>query len=631
MAVDDNAPAAAWLEVLGRRLRPSPLLLLCGQGALADAVADSLRRDGRRVRRMQAVDPAGSALRRVDILLLAGVTDIQRELARIADALQGARRRPRVLVLEDGREPLADAVRAAGLPVEILRLQRLAARVLLRRWPLHYACDPLFDQPVHLLLAGRTPLAEALLEQALRLGHYGDRPPTLTLLDDRPAAWRADVEARLPQAPAFSRLRFGPLDPPGPTSPPWLPDLPDRPNPPDLPAAVPVTGVFVLVEPPARGLQVAERLVATIASAHGVSPPVLLEVGDAELAGRLSDWDGQIIPFSYRRLALEAATLLDARDDRLARVVHAHYRDTTLAQGRDPAGEPSARPWETLAESYRDANRQQADHLWAKLAVTDCRAVPEELVESFAFAPSEVERLAMIEHARWAADRYLDGWQYAPERDNRRKHHPQLIPYAELSAPMKDLDRFAVRLVPTLLARSGLGLVRMLIVGMAPMSLAPAPGPAPVSAPEAASAPDPAPADTRLRPLFERVLRRLRARYPDRGLVIASTLADAPSRLLAQRALDAHDAGLILLCPWPLPALLAAQPDAAAQRAVLSLIERAERRVLLAGGQELQRWLDTRSQVQIDCTWAATAAAGKGQGKRVRVDPKRGLSWNFEY
>ena len=78
--------------------------------------------------------------------------------------------------------------------------------------------------------------------------------------------------------------------------------------------------------------------------------------------------------------------------------------------------------------------------------MTDCQAVPESQVESFAFAPVEVERLAVIEHGRWAADRWLDGWSYAPTRDNARKHHPQLIPYQQLSGPMKDLDRFAVRL-----------------------------------------------------------------------------------------------------------------------------------------------------------------------------------------
>ena len=131
----------------------------------------------------------------------------------------------------------------------------------------------------------------------------------------------------------------------------------------------------------------------------------------------MADWDGQVMPFSWLRDACQPEVLLDHQGDELARVIHDHYQDSIAAQGRDPSEEPAGRPWEALPASYRNANRHQADHLWAKLAVTDCRAVPEELVESFAFAPLEGERLAIIEHARWAADRYLDGWSLTLDLD----------------------------------------------------------------------------------------------------------------------------------------------------------------------------------------------------------------------
>ena len=183
--------------------------------------------------------------------------------------------------------------------------------------------------------------------------------------------------------------------------------------------------------------------------------------------GGIDDWDGQIVPVSWLDAACGAKALLDGSGDRLAQVIHDHYRDTTEAQGRDPALEPAGRPWALLDGSYRDASRYQADHLWAKLAATDCRTVPLAEAPAFAFAPLEVERLAEIEHRRWAADRYLNGWTYAAVRDNAQRHHPQLVPYADLSEPMKDLDRYVVRLVPTLLARSGRALVRGLIVGIA--------------------------------------------------------------------------------------------------------------------------------------------------------------------
>ncbi len=292
------------------------------------------------------------------------------------------------------------------------------------------------------------------------------------------------------------------------------------------------------------GLALARRLIEELAASQGVSPPVLLEVGAAEPGGGIEDWDGQIIPFDYQREACRAALLLDGAGDELARTIHEHYRDTIAAQGRDLTQEPAGQPWERLATSYRQANRHQADHVWAKLAVTDCRAVAEDLVEVFALTPLEVERLAIVEHARWAADRYLDGWSYGPVRDNARKLHPQLIPYAELSEAMKDLDRFAVRGLPTLAARLGLGIQRLLILGIHP------PGPA-------------CPSGKPLRRLATGLRERLRERYPDRALVIAATLADHRERDLVRELMEgAEGASLFLLLPHPLSHLLApAEPD----------------------------------------------------------------------
>ena len=216
----------------------------------------------------------------------------------------------------------------------------------------------------------------------------------------------------------------------------------------------------------ASGIALARTIASRLAADQGVAPPILLEIGDETPDGALADWDGQTFPASYLDEACRPEVLLDGQGDALAQTIHEHYTDSIAAQGRDPDREPAGRPWSRLTASYRDANRHQADHLGAKLAVMDCRAVPEERVDTFTFAPLEAERLAVIEHLRWAADRHLDGWSYAPVRDNARRHHPQLIPYPDLSEPMKDLDRFAVRGVPTLLARSGLGVVRMLILGI---------------------------------------------------------------------------------------------------------------------------------------------------------------------
>jgi hypothetical protein len=388
-----------------------------------------------------------------------------------------------------------------------------------------------------------------------------------------------------------------------------------------------VTQVVVCLEDPGLGLTTAQALRDAIARAQRVSPPILLEIGDAEPEGGLADWDGQIRPFSALALACDPGRLLDGSDDRLARAIHEHYQDSIAAQGRDLAREPAGQPWERLALSYREANRHQADHLWAKLALTDCRAVPEEAVEQFAFGPAQAERLAVVEHLRWAAGRYLDGWSYAPQRDNARKHHPQLIPYAELSDAMKDLDRFAVRGVPALLARSGLAVIRMLILGLE------SEGPPDAQGADAEGA-DAGPAPTALTRAADRVLERLLARYPDRSLVIAADLADPRARRVARRALERAAAGLFALHPRPIGDTLArVDPDGtrrAERRDLLWLVARAERHVALPGEGDLARWMAERAEIR----WhLGPAPAPQPEHARViHVPPGGGAPvWNFEY
>jgi hypothetical protein len=577
-------------------------IIVSGTGKLAHLVTEQLDAAGGRARRVDDLDAGGTLLRSARVLILA---DPGEDFGRLADRLRnlcGSRpsKRPtlRVILLHRGSpapslpEPDADA----PLTLESFDLQRQAARAILARWPLHTGMDPAFGQRVHLLIAGSAPPARALVLQALRLMHYGDLRPMLTLAHSDPDRLREEWLAEVPRVQQFCDLVFSTYDDP------------------TLSGTPPVTSAFVCEDPPQKGLETAQKLARLIAARQGASPLIHLETGEAEPKGDVGDWDGQILPFSWLREACRPQALIDGREDELARVIHQHYRDSIAAQGRDPAAEPAGRPWETLAASYRDANRQQADHLWAKLAVSDCRAVREDLVEYFAFSPLEAERLAVIEHARWAADRYLDGWTYAPVRDNARRHHPQLVPYTDLSDPMKDLDRFAVRLIPTLLARSGRGVVRMLIVGI------PEPG-------------DSAAAQGRIRHRVEsranQALERLARRYPDRSLVLAATLAGPASRLVVRRALERFEAGLFLLCPQALPETISAQPDERSRRDLLGLAAGAERRIHLRDPEELTEWFAQRAEILMLLGAANDMTEPR---KQVQLDSAGGrLEWTFEY
>jgi hypothetical protein len=53
------------------------------------------------------------------------------------------------------------------------------------------------------------------------------------------------------------------------------------------------------------------------------------------------------------------------------------------------------------------------------------------------------ERLAENAHDIWAVQRMAEGWRLGAKRDDARKEHPCLVPYAELPESEKDYDRKA--------------------------------------------------------------------------------------------------------------------------------------------------------------------------------------------
>ena len=68
---------------------------------------------------------------------------------------------------------------------------------------------------------------------------------------------------------------------------------------------------------------------------------------------------------------------------------------------------------------------------------TQAVTLPQELDEL-------VEQLAENIHDHWANQRIEDGWVYGPQRDDARKTHPDLVPYAALPEGEKEYDRTSV-------------------------------------------------------------------------------------------------------------------------------------------------------------------------------------------
>lgn len=51
------------------------------------------------------------------------------------------------------------------------------------------------------------------------------------------------------------------------------------------------------------------------------------------------------------------------------------------------------------------------------------------------------EKIARNVHEVWAKSRIDEGWRYGPERNDKLKTHPCLVPYDDLPEIEKDYDR----------------------------------------------------------------------------------------------------------------------------------------------------------------------------------------------
>lgn len=118
--------------------------------------------------------------------------------------------------------------------------------------------------------------------------------------------------------------------------------------------------------------------------------------------------------------------------ERLARDNHEAY----LA-GLDKEEQAKAPAWDALGESFKESNRwavlhrQIKQHIWEQTSEAD--------------RPAMLEHLTICEHQRWMGEKAMDGWRGGDQRDNTRRIHPDLLPFNDLSEPVKEKDRVQVR------------------------------------------------------------------------------------------------------------------------------------------------------------------------------------------
>ena len=144
----------------------------------------------------------------------------------------------------------------------------------------------------------------------------------------------------------------------------------------------------------------------------------------------------------------------------LAREIHNDY---IASQKRLGAPIHVAEDYDGLEPSFRYANLRQAMNMDKKLGRLGYAMVPADYDgEAVETLPSGIiEHYAILEHEDWVEGKLRFGWKYASERNDEKRLHDCLLPWAELPEHQREKDRAAARNVIKLSRLAGMKVIRL--------------------------------------------------------------------------------------------------------------------------------------------------------------------------
>jgi hypothetical protein len=145
----------------------------------------------------------------------------------------------------------------------------------------------------------------------------------------------------------------------------------------------------------------------------------------------------------------------------LAKALHQLYCDNIRAGDHEPLG---SLVWAELTESQRENNRETARALpsaFERLGYELQRSTgaPHAATK---LTRDEIERLAVVEHDRWARHKQAEGYVFGQPRcdDGHPLTHPDLVGWNKLDEHARAKDRIRISEAPRLLAEIGYEIVR---------------------------------------------------------------------------------------------------------------------------------------------------------------------------
>lgn len=158
---------------------------------------------------------------------------------------------------------------------------------------------------------------------------------------------------------------------------------------------------------------------------------------------------------------IRSSNVFLAQAERIAPILHQDYRDGLPAHEK---GGHYDVPYDALDEEGKAANVAAATRIAEILALAGFtlavgQATPDQEAKIRDFLENNKEFLAAAEHEGWMDQRRMEGWTYAPVRDNAAREHPLLVPYAELPEEQKEKDRRTILNYPKYARAAGFKIV----------------------------------------------------------------------------------------------------------------------------------------------------------------------------
>jgi hypothetical protein len=335
----------------------------------------------------------------------------------------------------------------------ILNVSDIGARLLMIEHPLdHQSITANSARQPHLIIVGFGSMGESVALQAAKIGHFiNGRSVRITVIDRDSHKKEPLLLARYPRFRDATRIEFVSMEI---GSKEFFDTVVNLSREPGVLASIAVCihdNTCALSYSFALHLRLGE-IPIYVRLDTSAGPAALLEAKQ--------NVSGKVIPFGQLDQTCTPEVIENETLDRIAAASHIAYVAKRSPNAK--SGDCSVRPWDQLDISLKESNRAQADHIAVKLRGIGCSIVavncPGEAVTTF--GDTELPALCRMEHARWNAERFLDGWQPGPEEDVPQKISPYLVPWDELSPDIQKYDTEAVNEIPALLKGIGMKIVR---------------------------------------------------------------------------------------------------------------------------------------------------------------------------